>query len=279
MKCKYCHAEIENDSVFCPNCGKELPQGKRCVKCGEILDEDSEFCPKCGTRQSHGVQDVHKPVKPRSKSKKGSTSFLANPWFIVLMIALLGILSYLLFFNSGHKAKNDGSKEDSDTELMAPADSDSITTTNASMEQLKEDSLMKVAKLKADSLAFLKDSLKNHKDNKNTEAKEKPKTTVTPSRHQESVSARTVSNKSSVQTGTKNLGYGTYKGTLVSGKPHGVNGRLIYKTPHQIDSRDPKGRVAEPGDYVIGEFYEGHLVQGIWYDANNQVKGSILIGR
>ena len=75
------------------------------------------------------------------------------------------------------------------------------------------------------------------------------------------------------------MGYATYKGVLVSGKPHGVNGRMVYKTSHLIDSRDPKARYAEPGDYVIGEYYDGHLVQGIWYDANNQVKGSIIIGR
>ena len=75
------------------------------------------------------------------------------------------------------------------------------------------------------------------------------------------------------------MGYGSYKGFVRNGRPHGVNGRLIFKNYHQIDSRDPKGRMAEPGDYVIGEFYEGHLVQGIWYDANNQVKGSIIIGR
>lgn len=68
-------------------------------------------------------------------------------------------------------------------------------------------------------------------------------------------------------------------GPLRNGRPHGVNGRMIYKTTHLIDNRDPKGRVAEPGDYVIGEYYEGHLVQGIWYDAYNQVKGSIIIGR
>lgn len=89
--------------------------------------------------------------------------------------------------------------------------------------------------------------------------------------------------ESSVSTprssGTKNLGYATFKGTLKNGVPDDVNGRLVFSSSHVIDSKDPKGRVAEPGDYVIGEFSEGHLVQGIWYGSDNVVKGSIIIGK
>ena len=78
---------------------------------------------------------------------------------------------------------------------------------------------------------------------------------------------------------SKDLGYATFKGSLKNGQPNDVNGRLIFKSSHVIDSRDPKGRVAEAGDYVIGEFSEGHLVQGIWYGSDNTVKGSIIIGK
>ena len=31
-------------------------------------------------------------------------------------------------------------------------------------------------------------------------------------------------------------------------------------------------------DYIIGEFVDGKLVQGVWYDSANNVKGSIIIG-
>jgi len=54
---------------------------------------------------------------------------------------------------------------------------------------------------------------------------------------------------------------------------------MDFKSSHVIDSKDPKGRVAEPGDYVIGEWSEGHLVQGVWYGADHKAKGSILIGK
>ena len=76
-------------------------------------------------------------------------------------------------------------------------------------------------------------------------------------------------------SGSKNLGYATFKGSW----PNDVNGRMIFKSSHVIDSKDPKKRVAEAGDYVIGEWSNGHLVQGIWYGSDNQVKGSVIIGK
>lgn len=76
-------------------------------------------------------------------------------------------------------------------------------------------------------------------------------------------------------SGTKDLGYATFKGTW----PNDVKGRMEFKSTHVIDSRDPKTRYASPGDYVIGEWSEGHLVQGIWYGSDNKAKGSILIGK
>ena len=76
-------------------------------------------------------------------------------------------------------------------------------------------------------------------------------------------------------SGSKNLGYATFKGSW----PNDVNGRMVFNSSHVIDSKDPKKRVAEAGDYVIGEWSDGHLVQGIWYGADNTVKGSVIIGK
>lgn len=81
--------------------------------------------------------------------------------------------------------------------------------------------------------------------------------------------------KPAATSGSKNLGYATFKGSW----PNDVNGRMVFTSSHVIDSKDPKKRVASAGDYVIGEWSEGHLVQGIWYGADNQVKGSIIIGK
>ena len=77
--------------------------------------------------------------------------------------------------------------------------------------------------------------------------------------------------------GSINLGYAKFTGTVSGGKPNG-QGTMRFTSSHVIDSRDPKGRVADAGDYVIGEWVSGKLVQGRWYGSDNNVKGSIIIG-
>lgn len=74
------------------------------------------------------------------------------------------------------------------------------------------------------------------------------------------------------------LGYATYKGRVKNGVPHDENGRITFKEKHLIDKRDSQKRMAEPGDYIIGEYVNGKLVQGVWYNEKNIVKGSIIIG-
>ena len=74
------------------------------------------------------------------------------------------------------------------------------------------------------------------------------------------------------------LDYGKWSGAWKNGQPNGT-GTMTYTKEHLIDSRDPKKRVAQPGDYIIGEYSNGRLVQGNWYDASNNVKGSIIIGK
>ena len=48
-------------------------------------------------------------------------------------------------------------------------------------------------------------------------------------------------------SGTLSLGYANYTGGTKNGKPHG-QGRMTYKSSRLIDSRDSKGRTADPGD-------------------------------
>lgn len=78
-------------------------------------------------------------------------------------------------------------------------------------------------------------------------------------------------------TGTVTLDYGEFTGTIKDGQPNG-QGRMKFISPHAIDNRDPKARVAESGDYIIGEWKDGKLIQGRWYDKDGNVKGSVIIG-
>ena len=258
MKCKYCQAEIDNDSVFCPNCGKKLsePTGR--------------------------PQNRPKPKPNYAPKRRETQNNPNNAWWLILMAAVLCIGIYFLFFHSSDGKKKDKDRIEVEEEEVQKAKDDSIYRAKVAMEQQQtQDSLMKVAKAKTDSLTLIKDSLKNVKKGKK-DGKHDTNSTArqqTSGSRRSSASVPVIQRDPSLVVGTRNLGYGTFRGTLKNGLPHDVSGRLIFKTAHLIDSRDPKGRFAEPGDYVIGEFSEGHLVQGIWYGPDRQVKGSIIIGK
>lgn len=280
MKCKYCQAEIEKDARFCPNCGRELPPEKRCVKCGELLEEESTFCPYCGEQQGRPSSNKSQHRPQANVPKKGNSLSLSNKWVVLFMALLSCVLVYLLFFDS---CTGESTRPELDEEDSVPAKSELIDTVNqqqAAMEQQwVEDSLEKVAKLKSDSLTYIMDSLKKDQEKRSKKAPVASRPSSNTSGMSSNSPSPSVQRRAAVSISSKNLGYATFKGSLRNGNPHDVNGRLIFKSHHLIDSRDPKGRVAEPGDYVIGEFSDGHLVQGIWYDADNQVKGSVIIGK
>ena len=94
----------------------------------------------------------------------------------------------------------------------------------------------------------------------------------------DSIKAAEEAAKSVKKVSKGSLDYGKWSGAWKNGQPNGT-GTMTYTKEHLIDSRDPKKRVAQPGDYIIGEFSNGRLVQGKWYDASNNVKGSIIIGK
>ena len=105
--------------------------------------------------------------------------------------------------------------------------------------------------------------------------KEQP---VAPTPAPEKKEAEPAKNSTVTTSDRLDLGYATYKGRVKNGKPHDENGRMTFKEKHLIDKRDSQKRMAEPGDYIIGEYVNGKLVQGVWYNEKNTVKGSIIIG-
>lgn len=75
-KCLKCGALLDDDAVFCAECGtnelikieNEKPpvSKRRCPVCGEALEEDSRFCTNCGAKLE---QKPVKPVKPEKPEK------------------------------------------------------------------------------------------------------------------------------------------------------------------------------------------------------------------
>ncbi len=218
----------------------------------------NDNCEKCKSKEVQEIparkefvcSECGKSLRECPPPKKGVNKKLIGILFGIVALVIVG--GVFLLNGSGDKTAQ-SQQEASVTPVtpVAPVDSDSIKAAQQAIEQQHvRDSLQAVA----DSLAAL--------------AANTPKSQVeTPAPSQQTTTVRS--------SGTKDLGYASFVGTW----PSDVNGRLVFKTDHQIDSRDPKARMAEAGDYVIGEFTEGHLVQGIWYGADGVVKGSIIIGQ
>lgn len=49
-KCPNCGAQIADDSQFCTECGKSIPQGNVCSHCGAQVNDGDAFCPNCGSK-------------------------------------------------------------------------------------------------------------------------------------------------------------------------------------------------------------------------------------
>ena len=65
-KCPFCGAELKDDSLFCTECGKELPKAIECPHCGAPVNEGDVFCTECGKRIDEVPQATSsEPTKPK----------------------------------------------------------------------------------------------------------------------------------------------------------------------------------------------------------------------
>lgn len=217
---------------------------------GMCRNEDCEMCNQIqeAEKSNFKCEKCGKDLIPfgnkTSESSGGPNKKLIG--IIVGVVVLLAIIGGIIAMS--------GSGEETPKQkpvTVAPVDSDSIKAAQMAAEnQRLKDSLAAVEAANAE---------KKEAPIKETQPAPAPKPAPNPA----------------AKSGSKNLGYATFKGSW----PNDVNGRMVFTSSHVIDSKDPKKRVAEAGDYVIGEWADGHLVQGIWYGADNQVKGSVIIGR
>lgn len=69
----------------------------------------------------------------------------------------------------------------------------------------------------------------------------------------------------------------TFSGNLQNGIPSGF-GTMTFKQPCRIDNHDEQKRVAEIGDYIEGQWENGHLIMGHWYGKDKSEKEFIRIG-
>lgn len=210
----------------------------------------NDNCEKCKSKEVQEIParkefvcpECGKPLRECPPPKKGGNTKLIG--IIAGVVVLLAIIGGIIAFS--------GDSEDK----PAPASVPEVTENTDSIKVAQEAAEQQRIKDSLDAVAAAEAAKKQEAEKKTEPA---------PVAQKPAKSA----------SGSKNLGYATFKGSW----PNDVNGRMIFTSSHVIDSKDPKKRVAEAGDYVIGEWADGHLVQGIWYGSDNQVKGSVIIGR
>ena len=215
----------------------------------------NDNCQKCKNKEVQQVsvrkdfvcEECGKPLRECPPPKSGPNKMVIAAIAAVIVIAV-GVGCFLGFSGG-------------DTPESTPVDSlnvqsDSLSQSSDTVTVVRTDTIKQI------------DTVTIEKTVEQVETPKVIKTTTT----------TTKTSKASGSTkGSVNLGYAKFTGTVSGGKPNG-QGTMRFTSSHVIDSRDPKGRVADAGDYVIGEWVSGKLVQGRWYGSDNNVKGSIIIG-
>lgn len=133
-------------------------------------------------------------------------------------------------------------------------------------EQIVKDSIAKADSIKKISMQLAKDSIA------------KAKTVSIKNGKGTSVSTGNPPPPPSGGKKTLSLASGdSYYGETKNGIMHGM-GTYYYKSKQLISPKDRKKRYAEAGDYIIGEWYDGNLVQGKLFGSNGNQKEAIMIG-
>lgn len=226
----------------------------------EIDELDDFVCPECGRE----LEEI------RTSKKKGINPIV---WIIVGAILIIGVIAVLMFAFG-----ND--KEDASpiTPIENEASKDSIEIIEETVSNRNDTLVIKIEgqeNIPQPEEAPAQEIIEEPtEEEKATEVAEAPAATpeAKPAPSSKSAPAAKPATPSSHK-----LSYGTWTGGLKNGKPHGT-GTLTYSTSQTIDSRDSKGRIAQPGEYIVGEWDNGHLVQGRWFKKDG-TKEAIIIGK
>lgn len=222
-------------------------------KYGICLNDECEKCKSKEVQQIPMRKDLvcevcGKELRECPPPKKGNKSPLIVGGAVVALAAIIGI---------GYFASSGSSSKKESTTATATTDSAAVVADSAKVESVENEAPVQETAPAQTAEA----TPKQQPVAVEQPSKQKPSTTTT----------------SSPSSGTLRLSYGKYTGAIKNGYPHG-QGKLTYTTSRQINRNDAKGRTADAGDYVIGEFYNGFVVYGKHYDAAGNLIGSLNFG-
>lgn len=109
-KCPNCGAQMSDDSLFCTECGKPIPQENVCPHCGAQVNENDAFCQHCGKSLSEP------PVGEADYAAETEESASKMIWFYVAgAVVLLAILGggYYAWKGNQHTENQDVAAADS----------------------------------------------------------------------------------------------------------------------------------------------------------------------
>lgn len=148
-KCPYCGAQMNDDSRFCTECGKEFPQGNVCPHCGASINEGDAFCMNCGkaigndggTIQSESNSYQEPYITEEAHSKK------INPILIAAVAVLLIGGVWFLISNKGKTSltqePNSPTQVESDSITEVSSETDSIMEIDyGNAEDVSEDTVL-----------------------------------------------------------------------------------------------------------------------------------------
>lgn len=219
----------------------------------EVLHGDLE-CPECKKKLSPCAP-------PKTKNNK-------RPLFLGIATAVILVAGAFYYISRGSGNSTDTPNNPEDVSVDSAMNDESSKTDTVTI--LKTDTIEKT-----DTIQETVHVVDTVKIEKTIEKETTPIATTTTT-----TTTKTSKIRGSVPSsgnGNLQLSYGKYTGAVKGGYPHG-QGRLTYSTSRQINKNDPKGRTANAGDYVIGEFFNGFVVYGKHYDAAGNLLESLTFG-
>ena len=99
--CPSCGAQIDDSSLFCTECGKQIPQGNVCSHCGAPVNNGDSFCQNCGNKideqptstspiPEQDVTDIELQNQELYEEEDDSQNKLLKPLIALLILALIG---------------------------------------------------------------------------------------------------------------------------------------------------------------------------------------------
>ena len=105
-QCHNCGAQIADDSRFCSECGKEIPQGNVCPHCGASMNDGDVYCQNCGKKPTNTPIEANEVVYEGEK-KSGFKKYLPYIIGAVVVLAIIGYFSS----NDSNYSSNSNDKE------------------------------------------------------------------------------------------------------------------------------------------------------------------------